>query len=280
MNTATVTEHLADNETGNEANATTSPCAIVLGDLDYVADSTLIRRHYDDEWPQWQGMAEDVLQRAKGMPQPWASLYARGRGLSERELLLRLVQQANRHTGVNILLHHFDNHAAGPALAACSSRPLLSYASGESWTEASLRELLASHCPRLVVQPVDDGGIPATAEERLHIVERIWRLAADYGMKRSDLYVDVLSLAQGQGPCPASVSVQTCALATSLGFSSIAWPANVGLGHAQRQAMAAAFAAQLVHAGLRLAVIASRDQALLEAVAAANALRTGFSTVN
>jgi cobalamin-dependent methionine synthase I len=251
-------------------------CEVVLGGADFIADPTLIRRMYDAPWSEWEAIVRPQLAMAQAGPHRWVSLYARVRGIPERELLQRLVRLAGAYPDVEVLLHHFDTHAAGPALAAFPGRALLSYVSGEAWMLQPLKELLTVHRPRIVVQPVDDGGIPHMARHRIDILEHVWGEVAPFGLARSDIFVDVLSPAVSVLPFAASVSVDTAALARERGFSTIAWPGNVGLGHPRRDGLAAAFAAQLVHAGLDLAVVAGSDSAVLDAIAAANQLR-GFA---
>lgn len=248
-------------------------CRVVLGDLDYIANPGLIRRHYADAWANWEVLAREVLVKAQAQPDGFVSLYARGRGLTETEILQRLVLLANEYPAVSILLHHFDSEAARPALALSHNRLLLSYVSGESWAQPLLAKLLEQQQPRLVVQPVDDAGIPATAQERLDIVERLYLRCAEAGLQRDDIYVDVLSPSLGVLPFALQVSIDTATLAREHGFCSVAWPLNAGLGHAHRtSAIASGFVSALVQAGLNLAVVSSRDTELIQAIDVANAL--------
>jgi 5-methyltetrahydrofolate--homocysteine methyltransferase len=245
-------------------------CTVILGDLDYLADPALIRRHYGDGWATWESHAIHALRTSRKLSENFVSLYARVRGMTEAETLMKLVTLANEFPDVQVLLHHFDYAAALPALAACHHRPLLSYVSGESWVQPHIERLAGAHRPRLVVQPVDDSGIPDNAADRLAIAEAIYERCAPYGMTRADLYVDALSPAEGSLPFPLEVSVETVHLAHASGFETIAWPGNAGLGRADRDVVASDFAARLVEAGLSHAVVAMQDGALLHAIAKAN----------
>ena len=255
-----------------------TPCRLVLGDLDYIAEPGLIPRRYDDGWPAWESLARRTLALAREQGDvhgiPHVSLYARVRGVPEQAVLERLLGVADEFPEVPVLLHHFDTNAAMAALATTSRRPMLSYVSAESWALPLLERLLARHRPRLVVQPVDDRGIAATARERLDIVEGLYERIAPAGLAREDVVVDVLSPALGALPFPLRVSVETAALARARGFSTIAWPVNAGLGLGTRAgAVARGYATSLVDAGLDFAVVSSRDTALVEAIAVANALK-------
>jgi 5-methyltetrahydrofolate--homocysteine methyltransferase len=245
-------------------------CTVILGDLDYLADPALICRHYDEDWSAWSARAIQALRAGGKVAGRFVSLYARVRGMTEAETLMNLVTLSNEFPNVQLLLHHFDSEAALPALAVCRQRPLLSYVSGESWVQAHIERLASTGRQRLVVQPVDDRGIPDKAADRLAIAEAVYERCAPHGMPRADLYVDALSPSDGALAFPLEVSVETVRMARANGFETIAWPGNAGLGHADRDVVAGDFATRLVKAGLTHAVVALHDSAVLHAIAKAN----------
>ncbi|AJQ93651.1 hypothetical protein [Gynuella sunshinyii] len=247
------------------------PCRVVLGDLDYVADSGLIRRNFSEPWSVWETLTHEAFSTAVSDGYRYISLYARGKGMTETEVLLRLMTIANEYPDISVLLHHFDHQAVVPALQTGRGRVLLSYVSGESWMRSDIAALLTQYQPQLVVQPINDAGIPATAEERLEIVEDLYQMFEPAGLLRENVFVDALSPSLGVLPFPLQVSVDTVTLATAHGFSSIAWPANAGLGHGdQAETVAAVFASALVQAGLSMAVVSSKQTLLLNSIDISN----------
>lgn len=250
-------------------------CRIVVGDLDYVVNPTVIRRDYSLSWGEREQRMNALLDRARSSDAGWVSLYARGGGLDEHESLQRLVSFGAERPELRWLLHFFDDTSLEAALAARPGfRPLLNYVSGEKFKLRRTLPLLARfRCP-VVVQPIADGGIPGTARERVAVAAEVVEALLDVGLARSDIYVDALSPALGALPCGLGVSLDTLAgVKRELGVRTVAWPHNVGLGQARPAEVTAAYIGMAIQAGLDLAVVDTTSDIVTRAISLANSLR-------
>ena len=237
-------------------------CRIVRGDLDYVASQTILRNCFGLRWNDWEQKIREVLAASRTESLPMASLYARARGIGEAELLTSLARAANDYTDVGALFHFFSVEGMARALDVYKGRPLINYISGERWALDRVLPMLRQYPVPVVVQPIDDAGIPATSAARIEVAMRVADMIEPIGIARSDIYVDGLTPPMGTLPFPLQISIETVAAAKEAGFSTILWPANAALGCPAGVMAAGAYAALAVQAGLDLAVVASSDQFL------------------
>lgn len=247
-----------------------STCRIVRGDLDYVASQSILRSCFELRWDDWEQKIREVLDAARTESLPMVSLYARARGIGEAELLTSLARAANDYPDVAALFHFFSVEGMARALDVYRGRPLINYISGERWALDRTLPMLRQHPVPVVVQPIDDAGIPATAAARIEVAMRVADMIEPIGIARSDIYVDGLTPPIGTLPFPLEISIETIAAAKEAGFSTILWPANAGLGCPTGVMAAGAYAALAVQAGLDLAVVASSDQFLNGVIANTN----------
>lgn len=252
-----------------------SGCLMVCGDLDYVANQTVIRDSYDFNWMQWERKIRKTIELARNETPSLISLYARSRTVSEAKLLERLVLIANDYPDVGVLFHFFSVEAMSHALDIYEGRPLINYISGERWLLDKMLPMLKHHPIPVVAQLVSDIGIPPTASARLDIALRIADTLEQIGIDRQNIYVDSLTPALGTLPFPLAVSIETITAVKEAGFRTILWPTNAGLGHSDGEIIATAYASMAVHAGLNLAVVARTNQLLRTAITKANHILKG-----
>ncbi|WP_397392739.1 hypothetical protein [Polynucleobacter sp.] len=259
--------HCQDDSSPNMSQA---ECQIVCGDLDYIANQTILRNCFELQWDEWEEKIRSALDTAHADNLPMASLYARARGISEIELLNSLARLANDHLEVRALFHFFSIEGMARALDIYEGRPLINHISGECWALEKALPMLKKYPVSVVVQPIDDAGIPATAAARIEVAMRVADMIEPFGIDRGDIYVDGLTPSIETLPFPLQVSLETISAAKEAGFGTILWPANAGLGCATGTMAAGAYAALAVQAGLDLAVVASSDRHLIDIIKNAN----------
>lgn len=260
---------------GSMPNMELSECRVVRGDLDYVANQTILRNCFELKWDEWEQKIRSVLDAARADNLPMASLYARARGISEIELLASLAQLANNYPDVSVLFHFFNVEGMARALDVYHGRPLINYISGERWALERVLPMLRNYPVSVVIQPIDDAGIPATATARVEVAMRVADIIEPFGIDRGNIYIDGLTPSIETLPFPLQVSIETISVAKEAGFRTILWPANAGLGCATGTMAAGAYAALAVQAGLDLAVVASSDRYLIDIIKNANLILKG-----
>ncbi|HAN87085.1 MAG TPA: hypothetical protein DCQ13_05495 [Firmicutes bacterium] len=121
--------------------------------------------------------------------------------------------------------------------------------------------------------PIDNEGIPATAEDRLRLARRLVESAEAHGIPRESVIIDALAMPVGAKQEQAAEALKAIALIrkelgcrTSLGIS------NVSFGLPAKPVLNSAFLMLAVAYGLDLAIANPLDQALMAQVRAARVL--------
>ena len=116
-------------------------------------------------------------------------------------------------------------------------------------------------------------GIPATAAERMIIVEKIVRTVEKHGIPLEDLVIDPLAMTVGADPEAVKHTLETIYLIREkYGLNMTLGASNISFGLPHRHALNAAFLPAAMAMGLTSAVMDSRTAAIVESVRAADLL--------
>ena len=252
---------------------TSEKFGVIAGDVDYVTDPHIIPRDYHLSISERKELFQSVINGAGQANVRRVSLYARGDGCSEADLLLMMVDVAEQYPAMEFLFHFFDERALDAALKRCSRRPLLNYVSGERTKMSRMLPVLDAHrCP-IVIQPVDDAGIPHTVAGRMRIIERVVKELERLALQREDIYIDCLSPSHGALPYGLRVTLDTIQESRRAGLRTILWPENAGLGRDDRMTVVSTYMAMGLQAGLDCAVVNLGNAALLKVIETAMQMR-------
>ncbi len=167
-----------------------------------------------------------------------------------------------------------DHAALEAALRVYPGRALINSVSGEEASMSAVLPLAVRYGAAVVVLALDDAGIPATAAERVAVVERVRARAHEAGLTDDDLLVDTLVLAAAAGEAGATETVDAVReVAGGLGLATIVGVSNVSHGLPGRPSLNAHFLSMAAGAGLAAAIINPSDPDIARAVAAIDVLR-------
>ncbi len=159
-----------------------------------------------------------------------------------------------------------DTAALERGLRSCNGRPLINSVNGKRESLAAVLPLAAKYGGVLVALPLDEGGIPDTADGRLAIAERILREAEGYGIRREDIVVDGLAMTISTDTASANTTLETIRrLRRELGVHTILGVSNISFGLPQREILNSMFLAMALREGLSLAIINPNSSAMMAA---------------
>lgn len=125
----------------------------------------------------------------------------------------------------------------------------------------------------LVCLTLDDEGIPADAQGRLAIAEKIVRRAEAMGIPRRELLVDGLTMPVSAGGDNAKVTLETLRRAKEeLGVKTALGVSNVSFGLPKREQLNQSFFTMALEQGLDGAIINPKSEAMMGAYRAYRAL--------
>ncbi len=158
------------------------------------------------------------------------------------------------------------------ALRVYVGKPVVNSVSGKKSVMDAVFPLATKYGAALVALCLDEDGIPETADGRIEIARRIIAGAERYGVRKSDLLFDALTMAAAADPAAPSVTLETVRrLREELQVKTVLGVSNVSFGLPSRSMITAAFLTMALGRGLSAAIINPLDHQVLSAYYAARA---------
>ena len=240
---------------GERINPTGKPklqAALRAGDMDYVLGEAF----------QQEEAGAHILDVNVGLP-----------GLDEPTVLTQTVEAIQAVTGLPLQLDTSNPEAMEAALRRYNGKPLINSVNGKEESLAAILPLVKKYGGGLVCLTLDDDGIPADAEGRLAIAEKIVRRAEAMGIPRRELLIDGLTMPVSAGGENAKVTLETLRRAKAeLGVKTALGVSNVSFGLPKREVLNQNFFTMALQAGLDGAIINPKSGAMLRAYHAYRAL--------
>ena len=241
---------------GERINPTGKPRlkeALRSGDMDYVLRLAI----------EQQEKGAQVLDVNVGLPE-----------VDEPALLPRTVEELQAVTDLPLQIDTNHPEAMAAAMRCYNGRPLVNSVSGKAESMAAVFPLLKQYGGTAIALTLDENGIPATAEERVAIAQRIIDTAASYGIPKEDLIFDPLALTISADQSAAAVTLETVERITrELGCRTSLGVSNVSFGLPRREAVNSAFFLLALEHGLSAAILNPNSAPMTDALRAYCALK-------
>lgn len=159
-------------------------------------------------------------------------------------------------------------------LAAVTGIPLInSFTAKENSLYPGLA-LAKLHGAVAAILPMDEKGLPESAEERIAVIRRVLAAADSLSFPRNALVVDGLTMATGADMKAPAVTLEVLKFLADEGITSMLGVSNISHGMPARPLLNRTFLAMAMASGLGAAIMDPLDTPMMESVAAA-ALLTG-----
>ncbi|GAB6157815.1 homocysteine S-methyltransferase family protein [Desulfotomaculum varum] len=159
------------------------------------------------------------------------------------------------------------------ALKIYHGKAIINSVNGEEKSLQTILPLAKRYGAALIGLTLDEGGIPATAEERLAVARRLVERAEAIGIPRNDLMIDCLVLTVSAQPAGVPETLRAISLVKKeLGLTTSLGVSNVSFGLPSRGLINAAFFAMALAAGLDAAILNPQEQRMMETLRAAAVL--------
>lgn len=226
--------------------------ALVDHDIDYIVDQGL----------QQEDAGADVLDVNVGTPE-----------IDEVTLLDEVVCRLQSVLALPLQIDTSNPEAMERALRHYNGKALINSVNGKQEVMAEVFPLVKKYGGVVVALALDEGGIPDNADDRIHIAEKIYATAAEYGIRREDIVIDGLCMTVSSDPRSALVTLETIRrIRDELGGSSILGVSNISFGLPARELINAYFFEMALQNGLSCAIINPNNQAMMQAYRAFCAL--------
>ena len=191
----------------------------------------------------------------------------------EPDLLSRAIKLVQSKTDLPICIDSSVIEALDAGLKAYEGKALVNSMTGEDDRMELILPLVKEHKAVIMALSNDETGIPATAQERLVITEKIVRTVEKYGIPLEDLVIDPLAMTVGADTEAVKITLETIHLIKEkFGLNMSMGASNVSFGLPNRHAVNASFLPMAMAAGLTSAIMDSRTKEIVTSVRAADML--------
>lgn len=194
-------------------------------------------------------------------------------GLDEPAVLTSTVQAVQSVTDLPLQIDTSNTEALERALRHYNGKALVNSVNGKDESLSSVLPLVAKYGGAVVALTLDESGIPATAEGRFEIAQKIVTRGREYGLTPDDFVIDVLCLAISAEPSSANVILDAMRLVRErLGCRTCLGVSNISFGLPARPFLNAAFYTLALNAGLSAGIVNPLSAEMMTAYRAYRAL--------
>ncbi len=176
--------------------------------------------------------------------------------INEAEALSTIVFELQSITDTPLQIDTTNREALERSMRLYNGKPLVNSVNGTYDSMSTVFPLVKKYGGSVIALTIGESGIPETAEGRLEVAETIVKEAEKYGIDRSDIIVDPLTLTVSSDPKSASVTLDSVKLireklgvCTSLGVS------NISFGLPERDKINSVFFTMCLQSGLDAAIM-------------------------
>ncbi len=193
-------------------------------------------------------------------------------GIDETETLVAMVNTVCNTCSAPILIDTSNPVALEAALRIYPGRAVINSISGEKEKLEKLLPLAKKYGAMFVLLPVDDKGVPETAEERIEIIKQVYQEAKKLGFSKEDILVDGLVMTVASNAAGALETLKVIAWCDRFKVNTVMGLSNVSFGLPARESINSAFLAMAVSRGLSSAIMNPNNEQMMMGVRASDVL--------
>ncbi len=247
---------------GERINPTGKPklkAALARGDTDYILSLA---------YSQFEAGA-DAVDVNCGVPET-----------DERAVLTDVVRKVQGAIPLPLVIDTSDPDAMESAMRACAGKPIVNSVNGKRETLDKILPLVKKYGGVVIGLTLDENGIPSDPDGRVRIARRILEAAEAYGIDKSDVLIDALTLTVAADKSAAETTLKAVKMIRDeLGVGVVLGVSNVSFGLPARETVNAAFLTLALEAGLSAAIMNPELQSMRGAIAAFSALHGDFDAL-
>ena len=227
--------------------------ALKRGDIDYILSKAV----------EQVAAGAEILDINVGLPE-----------IDEREMMARVVKAVQSVTDVPLQLDTTDPAALEAGLRVYNGKAIVNSVNGKEESLSTVLPLVKKFGAAVVGLTLDENGIPARAEDRVAIAERIMTRAMELGIPKEDIYIDCLTLTVSAEQKAAGETLKALrAVKEKLGLKTVLGVSNISFGLPDRECVNRTFLSMALEAGLDLPIINPNVDSMTDSVRAFRVLR-------
>lgn len=234
---------------GERINPTGKPklkAALRAGDLDYLVGEAVSQ----------QECGADVLDVNVGLPE-----------LDEPDVLTAAVDKLAATVTLPLVIDSSDPVAVEAAVRGYAGKPLINSVNGKCENLDAVLPIVKKYGCAVIGLALDEDGIPPTAEGRYAVAERIVAETDRYGIPRTDVVIDCLTMACATNQSEALEILRAITMVKDrLGVRTVLGVSNISFGLPQRNMVNSTFLAAAFGCGLDMPILNPKAKRYVDTV--------------
>lgn len=187
----------------------------------------------------------DILDVNVGLPE-----------INEKEMMVSAVKTLQSVTDLPLQIDSSEPAVIEAALRHYNGRALINSVNGKQEVMDAVFPIVKKYGGMIIALALDEDGIPASAEGRVKIAEKIIAEAEKHGIRRKDIVVDALTLTVSAQQKESAQTLDALEMIKKqLGVKTILGVSNISFGLPCREIISSAFFALALGKGLDLCII-------------------------
>jgi len=197
----------------------------------------------------------DILDVNVGLPE-----------IDEPEMMENVVKKLQSITGLPLQLDTSDPKALERGMRIYNGKPMINSVNGKDENIEQVMPLVAKYGGVLVALPIDEDGIPTTADGRIKIANKILEAADKYNIPRKDIVIDGLAMTVSSDQTSAIATLETIRrIRDELKGHSVLGVSNISFGLPCRPIINSYFFCMAMQNGLSCAIINPQSDQMMAA---------------
>lgn len=193
--------------------------------------------------------------------------------IDEPALMEEAVQEIQSVVNLPLQIDTVDIQAMERALRIYNGKAMVNSVSGKQESMDSVFPLIRKYGSVVIGLTLDEEGIPADADGRIRIAEKIIAEAGKYGIKKKDIVIDALAMTISSEPEGAKVTLETLRrLRDEVKVNTVLGVSNISFGLPSRPVINSAFYTMAMMNGLSAGIINPSSEDMMKAWYAYHAL--------
>ncbi len=227
--------------------------ALKNNDIDYILGQAIEQIH----------AGADILDVNVGLPD-----------IDEKNMMITVVKKLQSIVDVPLQIDSTIPEVLESALRIYNGKPIVNSVNGEEESLNSVLPLVKKYGASVVGLTLDKNGIPAKAEDRVNIAEKIINKAMSLGIKKSDIYIDCLTLTASAEQSGVMETLKALKMVReNFGVQTVLGVSNISFGLPNRELVNHNFLTMALTYGLTLPIINPNVESMTGAVRAYKLLK-------
>ncbi|VYU63413.1 Methionine synthase [Clostridium paraputrificum] len=187
--------------------------------------------------------------------------------IDEKDMMKRVIKEIQGIIDTPLQIDSSDINAIEVGLRAYNGKAIVNSVNGEDEVLERILPLVKKYGANVVGLTLDKKGIPSTAEERFKIAEKIVMKAKEYGIDKSNVFIDCLVLTASAQQAEVKETLKALRMVKErLGVKTLLGVSNISFGLPCRELINETFLSLALGCGLDLPIMNPNSRGMMDVI--------------